>query len=677
VLAVTTDPAERAAELRSLIRHHNRLYHELDQPEIPDSDFDRLLKDLQQLEADHPELAAPDSPSQELGGAVGVLFAPVEHRIQMMSLDKAFEEAELDAWYDRLVRRLEDDDPPGDFFCEPKFDGLAVSVRYEDGRLVQAATRGDGRTGEDVTRNVATIESVPKTLKGAPPVIEVRGEVYMPISVFDALNESLEAAGEDRYANPRNTAAGSLRQKDQSVTATRGLSWWSYAVGEVSGGPEFGQHSASLEFIADLGFPVNPHVALAGSISDVKNYIAASESERHDADYETDGVVIKLDDFAKHALLGSTSHHPRWAIAFKFPPEEKTTKLLDISVSIGGKGKATPFAVLEPVFVGGSTVQMATLHNEDQVRAKDVRPGDTVIVRKAGDVIPEVLGPVLSERPKGLPEWEFPTICPCSRRTTLVRNEGDAAHHCPEPECPFQLAGWIEHFASRNAMDIEGFGERTVQQFIDLGLISDVADVYSLDFDAVRELEGFGETSVSNLAAAIETSKRRPLENLLVGLNIRHLGDTGSEVVARALGNLDALVAASREDLAAVDGVGPTIADSLADWFAEPAHLDLIERLRAAGLNFEASQSGADLPRTLEGMSVVVTGGLEDFTRDEIESAIKSRGGKAPGSVSKRTTAVVLGDSPGASKLNKATELGVPIIDEAGFVRLLETGELP
>jgi DNA ligase (NAD+) len=677
VLPVSTDPVVRVVELRDLIRLHNRLYHELDQPEILDSDFDELLRELQSIESEHPELSSADSPSQDLGGAVSTLFASVDHRVQMMSLDKAFEEAELDAWYERLVRRLGDDVDPGGFFCEPKFDGLAVSVRYEDGRLVQAATRGDGRTGEDVTQNVRTLATVPKTISGAPRVLEVRGEVYMPISVFEALNAALEAAGEKLYANPRNTAAGSLRQKDAAATASRGLSWWSYQVGDIDGGPDFVSHSESLGFLADLGFPVNPEVAVADSIGAVKGYIETAASIRHDADYETDGIVVKLDDLALQAQLGATSHHPRWAIAFKFPPEEKTTMLLDIEVSIGGKGKATPFAVLEPVFVGGSTVQMATLHNEDQVAVKDVRPGDTVIVRKAGDVIPEVLGPVLSERPRGLPAWEFPSICPCPRQSELVRREGDAAHQCLDPECPFQRAGWIAHFAGRNAMDIEGFGERTAGQFIDLDLLADIGDIYSLDFDEVRAIEGFGETSVANLSAAIEASKQRPLEYLLVGLNIRHLGDTGSEVLARAFGNLDAILAADVDDLAAVDGIGPTIAESLHGWFTDPDHIELIERLRQAGLNFEASDTGEDLPQTLEGMSVVVTGGLEELTRDEVEAAIKDRGGKSPGTVSKRTTAVVVGESSGASKLNKANDLGVPVIDEAAFRRLLETGLLP
>lgn len=676
MLPVNTDPAERAEELRAQIRHHNRLYHELDAPEIPDADFDELLRELQGLEEANPELAMPDSPTQVPGGSPTTLFAPVAHRVQMMSLDKAFEVAELDAWFERLKRRL-GDETAGGFFCEPKFDGLAVSARYENGSLVRAATRGDGRIGEDVTQNVRTISSVPATIEGAPPVVEVRGEVYMPISVFDSLNESLEALGERRYANPRNTAAGSLRQKDAAVTASRGLSWWCYQVGEVVDGPRFTRHSETLDFLGHLGFPVNPHVEVADSIEAVKLYVERSAARRHEADYETDGVVVKLDDLAQQQMLGATSHHPRWAIAFKFPPEEKTTTLLDIEVSIGGKGKATPFAVLAPVFVGGSTVQMATLHNEDQVAAKDVRPGDTVIVRKAGDVIPEVLGPVLSERPEGLTRWVFPTLCPCPRGTTLVRNPGDAAHHCPDPECPFQRAGWIEHFASRNAMDIEGFGERTARLFMDLGLLSDIADVYSLDFDRIRSIEGFGEISANNLEAAIEASKQRPLENLLVGLNIRHLGDTGSEVLGRAFGTLDAILAADVEDLAAVDGIGPTIAGSLHAWFADPAHRQLIERLRAAGLNFEASNAGERLPQTLDGKSVVVTGGLEGFSRDEVEAAIKDRGGKAPGSVSKRTTAVVAGDAPGASKLNKATELGIPVIDEEAFGHLLETGELP
>jgi len=710
---------ERIAELIELIRYHDQRYHSDDASEIPDADFDQLKRELIELETAHPELGRPDSPTQTVGADPSTLFAPVKHRVPMMSLDNAFDRGELIAWADRARRRLvaiharraaeeasnqgvlllagepdgkeagdeglaEIEEPSvqlGDLVCELKFDGLAVSLRYENGRLVQAATRGNGRVGEDITANILTLKSVPHLLPaGAPQVLEVRGEVYLPLAAFDVLNAQQEAEGKPRYANPRNTAAGSLRQKDPTVTATRGLSMWCYSVGEVQGGPTLTTHSATLEYLEGLALPVNPETVTADSVDAAWEFVNECEARRHDLPYEIDGAVIKIDRLDLQQELGSTSRAPRWAVAYKLPPEEKTTKLHRIQVSIGSKGKATPFAVLEPVFVGGSTVEMATLHNQDQVKAKDVRPGDTVVVRKAGDVIPEVLGPVLAERPDELPEWDFPEICPCPHQQPLVREEGDAAHYCYFPRCPEQLRGWIEHFAARNALDIEHLGEQRVGLFIDLGFISDVSDIYSLDYERIRKLEGFGELSAANLAAAIEASKQQPLARLLVGLNIRHLGDTTSELLADALGDLDKIMAATVEELAEVDGIGPIMAESVHEFFQSEINREIIEKLRAAGLNFAGDASPYEaqaLPQTLEGMTIVVTGGLEGYTRDGVGAAIKARGGKSPGSVSSKTTAVVVGENPGASKLDKAEKLGIPVLDEAQFHRLIETGELP
>lgn len=661
--------------MRALIARHNELYFANDAPEISDADFDLLVRELAALEEAHPELAAANSPTQTVGA--GATFAPVEHEVPMMSLDKAFNTDEFEAWHVRLVRAAGEGRTLGSFVCELKFDGLAISARYENGTLVRAATRGDGKVGEDVTANVATILDVPKQLpKGAPSVLEVRGEVYMAISDFNSLNEARAAAGEQLYVNPRNTAAGSLRQKDSTVTASRNLRWFAYQLGQVEGGPAFTNHSETFEYIAGLGFPVNDQVAVVDSVDAVKAYFLDAERRRHEFDYETDGAVAKVDNLSMQRDLGVTSHHPRWAIAFKFQPEEKATKLLDIQVSIGGKGKATPFAVLEPVFVGGSTVQMATLHNEDQVKVKNIRPGDTVLVRKAGDVIPEVLGPVLAERHPDLPEWTFPTHCECENHHPLSRSDGDAAHYCLHPTCPLQRDGWIEHFAARAAMDIEGFGERTVRLFTERELLHDVAGIYELDFDEVAKIEGFGEISVNNLRTSIEASKSRGLGPLLIGLNIRHLGDSGAHVIARAFGHLDPILAADVETLAAVDGVGPTTAESLQSFFSDETNSAIIERLRSAGVDF-AGPEVVQVEQVLEGKAVVVSGGLENFSRDGAKDAIVSRGGKSPGSVSKKTLALVLGESPGASKVTKAEELEIPILDEAAFVQLLETGELP
>ena len=677
---VTTGAEYRIAELIELVRHHDQLYHAEDAPEIPDADYDLLKRELLELETAHPELVQPDSPTKAVGADPSTLFAPVEHRVPMMSLDNAFERDELNAWADRARRRLAAEDF-GDLVCELKFDGLAVSLRYENGALVQAATRGNGRVGEDITANILTLKSIPHRLPAvAPEVLEVRGEVYMPLAAFDALNAQQDAEGKPLYANPRNTAAGSLRQKDPAITATRGLSMWCYSVGEIQGGPALATHSATLKYLESLGLPVNPETVTADSVNAAWKFVHQCEARRHDLPYEIDGAVIKVDRLDLQQELGSTSRAPRWAVAYKLPPEEKTTKLLDIHVSIGSKGKATPFAVLEPVFVGGSTVAMSTLHNEDQVREKDVRPGDTVVVRKAGDVIPEVLGPVLSDRPADRPEWVFPDVCPCPYQQPLARQEGDAAHYCRFPRCPEQLRGWIEHFAARNALDIEHLGEQRVGLFIDLGFIADVGDIYALDYDHISELEGFGELSVANLAAAIEASKQQSLARLLVGLNIRHLGDTTSELLADAFGHLDRIMTASVEELAEVDGIGPTMAESVHEFFQSEANQDIVEKLRAAGLNFSQGTGQAEaetLAQTLDGMAIVVTGGLEGYTRDGVGAAIKARGGKSPGSVSAKTTALIVGDNPGASKLEKAEKLGVPVLNEAQFRRLIETGTLP
>ena len=673
------DPAERVEQLRATIRHHDRRYHELDAPEIPDADYDALVRELRGLEERFPELVTPDSPTRTVGSAPSATFAPVVHRVPMMSLDNAFDEEELLAWGGRLARRLEalgESEGSVGLVAELKIDGLAMSLRYEGGRLLQAATRGDGRTGEDVTANVRTISVIPHELPtGAPDVLEVRGEIYMPLSVFEALNAAQLAEGRPLYANPRNTAAGSLRQKDPSITASRELAFWSYQLGEVVGGPTPASHHENLDLLASLGFPVNPEVRVLDGLHDAFAHCQHWQEHRHDLPYEVDGVVLKVDDLGLQRELGSTSKAPRWAIAYKFPPEERTTRLLEIMVSIGRTGRATPFGRLEPVFVGGSTVGLATLHNQDQVRAKDVRPGDTVIVRKAGDVIPEIVGPVLAERPEGLPEWEFPSACPrCGH--ALVRLEGEADHRCPNISCPARVEGAIQHFASRGAMDIEGLGEQRVHLFCELGLLHDVADVYSLRAEQLQGIEGFGEVSVANLLSAIEASKARPLPNLLVGLNIRHLGPAGSVALAAHFGHLDRIEAASEEEMAAVDGVGPIIAGAVREWFADDANRGVVEKLRAAGVNMEGT-AAPELPQTLVGRSVVVTGTLDGFTRDEAEAAVKGRGGRSPGSVSKKTTAVVVGADPGASKLTKATDLGVPVLDEAGFRHLLDTGELP
>ncbi len=683
------DPAARVEELRRQIEHHNRLYYEENTQEIPDAEYDRLLEELRELEAAHPDLADPSSPTQRVGGAAGETFSPVTHAVPMMSLHKAFDIAELQAWNARLARRLEDRPVPA-YAVELKFDGLAISLRYENGVLVQGATRGDGLVGEDVTRNVATIEDIPAALHGQPPaVLEVRGEVFMKLSSFAALNERLvaEAAkaaesgqehkGPRAFVNARNTAAGSLRQKDASVTAGRDLSFFCYQLGTVTGGPDLASHTETLNWLASLGLPVNSEqITAVDSIEAVIERIEGFEARRHDFDFEFDGVVVKVDDLVLQRELGADAKAPRWAVAYKLPPEERTTELLDIEVSIGPSGQATPFAQLAPVFVGGVTVTTATLHNEDQVAAKDVRPGDTVIVRRAGDVIPEVVGPVLAERKPGSKPWEFPSHCPqCGE--PLERDEGAAATNCVNFDCPRQVRGRIEHFCGRAAMDVEHLGEKRIDLFVTEGLLSDAADLYTLDFERVLALERFGDLSVDNLRSSIEASKARPLTNLLFGLRIPEIGVVNAETLADAFGSMDRIKAASEEEIAAVEGFGTVIAEAVHRWFADPGSRELIDRLAAAGLTMKAASPQQAVEQTLADKTVVVTGTLAGYSRSEAADAVKARGGKSPGSVSTKTTALVVGAEPGASKLNKATELGIPILDEAGFEQLLQTGELP
>jgi DNA ligase (NAD+) len=687
------DPAERVEELRAQIAYHNQRYHQQDAPEISDAEFDALMGELRGIEEEHPDLATTDSPTQTVGSAPSVLFAPVAHRRPMMSLDNAFDLDELRAWVDRIAR-IDPGVTGADFECELKIDGLAMSLTYEDGRFVTAATRGDGTTGEDVTHNVATVRSVPHTLTWpkrvgrVPRVMEVRGEVYMPVTAFEELNRRQLEGGLKIFANPRNSAAGSLRQKDASVTATRDLSMWAYQIGALEGGPELHSQSEALALLRDCGLPVNPEIKVVHGVDEVFAFCTHWREHRHDLDYEIDGVVVKVDDLALQRRLGATSHAPRWAVAFKFPPEEQTTKLVRIMVSIGRTGRATPFAVLDPVFVGGSTVGLATLHNEDQVRLKDVRPGDTVVVRKAGDVIPEVVGPVLSARKRGARHWKFPPSCP-SCGEPLRRLEGESDTFCTNLECPAQRVQRIVHFASRGAMDIEGLGEKRVVQLVDAGLVSDVGDIYALEAPALVAMERMGALSVENLLRAVEDSKARPLSRVLVGLGIRHLGPTGSRALARRYGSLPAITGAAVEELAAVEGIGTVIAESVVEFLSSATNAAVLDKLARAGLALTEPGGGAapavtdgDGPPgtgnpTLAGRSVVVTGTLESHTREEAEEAILARGGKSPGSVSSKTWAVVVGSEPGVAKLRKAEEIGIPIVDGSRFEELLATGEIP
>jgi DNA ligase (NAD+) len=673
-VARTKDDAARAAELRELIRHHDELYYAHDRPEISDAEYDALLQELRDLEAAHPDLVVADSPTQRPGGpVVPTPFSEVRHLRPMLSLDNAFSPDDLAAWGQRIAKLVTD---PITFVGEPKLDGLAISLLYERGRMVRAATRGNGEVGEDVTANVRTIADVPARLDGArlPDVLEVRGEVFMPLASFEELNRRQAEAEQRLFANPRNAAAGSLRQLDPGVTASRNLSIFCYQLGAQDGGPRLRSHQEMLAWLRELGFPVNPEIRALADLDAVSEFCARMESERHSFGYEIDGAVVKVDDLGQREEMGTTSRAPRWAIAYKFPPEEKTTLLRGIMVSIGRTGRATPFAQLEPVFVGGSTVGLATLHNEDEVARRDVRPGDTVIVRKAGDVIPEVVGPVIAKGKRRKPRWKFPTVCPCELHQPLVRLEGEANHRCVSSECPIQREQKIIYFASRGALDIEGLGEERVRQLVAAGLVGDAADLYSLSHEQLVALERMGDVSARNLLDAIDRSRGQPLARLIVAFGIRHVGPTAAVALARAFGHLDRILGAAPEELEAVDGVGPVIADSLHSWLTVPTNRDFVEKLRAAGLNFEGPEPTVPAGEpTLAGLTFVLTGGLEELTREQAEAEIAARGGKVTSSVSKKTSYVVVGENPG-SKLAKAEQLGVPRVDEAGLRRLLDEG---
>ena len=686
---LTKNEIARAAHLRDTLNQHNERYFTHDSPEVSDAEYDELKRELIALEAKHPSLITLDSPTAQIGATTLTTFAPVTHRAPMTSLDNAMDIDELRAWGERAAKGL-DNAKPMQLICELKIDGLAMSIRYENGILVQAATRGDGKVGEDVTENIKTISVIPKQLvapKGTsiPQVLEVRGEVYMPINAFQQFKADKERENEQRIkqgkkpeavpANPRNAGAGSLRQKDPSVTKSRNLAFFAYQLGETQGMPALTSHHDTLNYLKQLGFPINPEHKLVNTLEQAEAFCASAEANRHNLDYEIDGAVVKLDDLAQREQLGFTSRAPRWAIAFKFAPEERNTILNDIQVSIGRTGRATPFAVLQPVVVAGSTVGMATLHNREQVQLKDVRPGDTVVVRKAGDVIPEVVGPVLDKRPKNSKPWKFPDTCPCDLKSTLVQIEGESDTRCVEPSCPFQRDQRIIHFASRGGMDIEGLGEKTVFALSDLQLIQDVGDLYTLTQEQLLQIEGFGELSATNLLQALEKSKSKPLPKLLTALGIKHLGPAASESLAKTFGNLDNIVTATEDQLSTIDGVGPSIAQSIINWCNQKQNKAIITKLKKAGVDFGNVQV-SQLAQTLLGKAIVVTGSVEGFTREEAEAAIKDRGGKSPGSVSAKTYCVVVGTDPGASKVTKANELKIPIIDAAKFQQLLDSGTI-
>ena len=677
----TPEASTRHAELSDELRGHQYRYYVLDSPTISDAEFDALLKELAALEAQFPALRTPDSPTQNVGGTFSTLFTPVEHAERMMSLDNVFDQDELQAWAERTER---DAGGPVQFICELKVDGLAINLTYEKGRLVRGATRGDGRTGEDVTSNVRTIREIPERLTDADPpdLLEVRGEIYFPASAFADLNASLVEQGKAPFANPRNAAAGSLRQKDPRITASRGLRMVVHGIGARAGFTPDSQ-SHAYEALKSWGLPTSDRWRLVDGMTGVREYIAYYAEHRHDVEHEIDGVVIKVDSVAIQGRLGSTSRAPRWAIAFKYPPEEVTTKLVDIKVNVGRTGRVTPFAVLKPVRVAGSTVALATLHNAREVERKGVWIGDTVVLRKAGDVIPEVLGPVMELRPAEAHPFVMPTECPACGTTLAPAKEGDIDIRCPNTRaCPAQLRERVFHLAGRGAFDIEVLGYKAAAALLETGVITDEGDLFSLTADQLQRSPFFvnkdgslGSNAVK-LLENLEDVKHRPLWRVLVALSIRHVGPTAAQALARQFGSMEAIERAVTEGqieaLSAVDGVGPTIAESLREWFAVDWHSDIVRRWREAGVRM-ADERVDDGLRPLEGMTLVVTGTLTSHSRDQATEAVTSRGGKVSGSVSKKTAFVVVGDNPG-SKYDKALSLKVPVLDESGFAILLAEG---
>jgi DNA ligase (NAD+) len=660
------DAKRRVEELRAQIEHHDYRYYVVDAPEVSDAEYDKLMRELDTLEHRHPELLTPDSPTQRVGGkAATALFAPVRHSARLLSLDNAFDDAELGAWRDRVIKGLGRE--PG-YVCEPKIDGVSVAVVYERGRFVRGATRGDGETGEDVTANVRTIRGVPQRLRieTPPEWLEVRGEVFIRLADFDAINRELGDAGKPLFSNPRNATAGLLRQKDPSVTASRPLSVYFHGLIRVVG-RRFGSYSEALAALREAGLRTHPESKPCAGLDGLRSYVADMQARRHALEHEIDGAVIKVDSFADAGELGETSKFPRWAIAYKFPPEEQTTKLRDIQVSVGRTGAVTPFAVLEPVRVGGVTVSMATLHNADEVVRKGVLIGDTVVVRRAGEVIPEVVAPIPSLRTGDERAFAMPTLCP-QCKTEIVRPEGEAVARCPNLQCPAQVWGRIVHFASRGAMDIEHLGERTAGELLDRNLVADPADIFFLGPDQIGQLPNFKDKSIANLQAAIEAAKNRPIDRLLYGFGIRHVGATAARVLADAFGSIDKIAAAPAEEIAAAQGIGEVIATAVRAFFDRPETRTLLDKLRRAGVRLEEQREQRTGPLT--GKTFVITGTLAALSRDEAKVKIEALGGKVTNSLSSRTDYLVVGESPG-SKLDKATKLGVATLDEAGFMALL------
>lgn len=683
---------ERHSELVEQVEDARWRYYVLDDPTLSDADFDVRMRELEGLEEQFPELRTPDSPTQKVGGAVSTQFTAVDHLQPMQSLDNAFSVEELEAWHARLGRDGVEQPP---LLCELKVDGLAINLLYEKGRLVRALTRGDGRTGEDVTPNVRTIDSVPHRLTATdefpvPALIEVRGEVFLPVAAFERLNESMTDAGKPVFANPRNAAAGSLRQKDPRVTATRALGMVCHGIGERQGFEPKAQ-SHAYEALAAWGLPVSEAVQVLATLEEVEAYIEHAGEHRHSiVPYEIDGVVVKVDDVALQRRLGSTSRAPRWAIAFKYPPEEVNARLLSIEVNVGRTGRVTPYGVMEPTRVAGSTVENATLHNAHEVERKDVRPGDTVILRKAGDVIPEIVGPVLPLRPKGLKRWVMPTECPSCGTPLAQQKEGDKDLRCPNHEqCPGQVRERLSFVAGRSAFDIDHLGYEGVVSLLDAGVVVNEGDVFDLDEAKLLKTDLYTRAAKKDeadeavdgrvlnangraLLGKLADRRAVPLWRVLVALSIRHVGPTAARALAQEFGSMAALREASEERLAAAEGVGPTIAAAVIAWFEVPWHVEIVEKWAAAGVSME-DERDESVARTLEGLTVVVTGSLDDFSRDSAKEAILTRGGKAAGSVSKKTDYVVVGENAG-SKAEKAEQLGVPILDEAGFKQLLEAG---
>ena len=668
-----SDVSRRLEDLRAEIRRYDHHYYILDEPLIDDTGYDELWRELERLETEHPELVTVDSPTQRVGAPVSELFSPVQHLRPLFSLDNAVSSDELKAWEQRMERML--GRAPEGYVCEPKVDGLAVVLTYREGILEVAATRGSGEVGEDVTANLRTLSSVPLRLLGdAPTLLEVRGEVYMTLDGFDELNRSRREAEQPTFANARNAAAGSVRQKDPRVTASRALEIWVYQAGVLEGGPSLRRHWEVLDYLQSLGLRVNPGSISAPGLREVKAYVKKMLDEHHRLTYQTDGVVVKVDSLADQGELGATARAPRWAVAYKFPPEERVTTLRGIQINIGRTGAATPFAVLEPVFVGGANVSMATLHNEDQVRQKDVRVGDRVVVRRAGDVIPEVVGPVLTPGKDRAPPWEMPKECPfCHSR--IERPEGEAVARCTRGlTCPSRLREWLFHFSSRGGMDIEGLGYKTVDMLLRDGTIKGPADVFFLGPEHFEEREGWKDKSIRNLLDGIEAARHRPLWRLLVALGIRHVGPGGARLITARYRSMDRIAEATEEDLAALDGIGETIAGSVRAWMNDPDNRELVSRLGEGRVSLADPEPETEVPQSLSGLSLVVTGGMESMNREGVQQAITARGGRATSSVSSRTSALVAGASPGASKLAKAEQLGTPILTEEQFLALLEHG---